>query len=115
MIDKAFISFICWLQCKEPYKWKYWQGIKFGRRCLNPQIKFRQYLAPGDLCRLGWAHRQIKSRQYYLKVRFGAKSPNLIPANISAYMVNMFWYTIYNTRIWSILINLSIKASVTYM
>ena len=38
---------------------KIWQ---FGGRGLNRQIKFHQYLAPGDFYRLGWAHRGFKFR-----------------------------------------------------
>ena len=51
-----------------PYKWKYRQEIKLGGlvvEALNCQIKFHQYLAPGDLCRLNWVHHQIKLRQYF--------------------------------------------------
>ena len=59
----------------------------------NYTCKFRQYLhvAPGDICWLGWAHRQINSANIFECPvwRQIAKSPNLMPTStcISTYTV----------------------------
>ena len=41
------------------------------------------------VCRLGWANRQIKLSTIFMNARFGDKSPNLMPTNITTYTVNM--------------------------
>ena len=45
------------------------------------------FLTSGDLCRLRWADRQIKIVPMFMNARFGAKSPNLMPANVTTYTV----------------------------
>ena len=52
---------------------------------MNHQINLQQHLTLSDLCRLGWAHRQINFCKYYWIPALEPNLPNLIPVNITTY------------------------------
>ena len=64
-----------------PYSRKYWRGIKFGGLRADRQIKIRQFLFSRNL-----VGGDAKSANFDFR-RFSRNPPNIIPANISGYMV----------------------------